>query len=217
MIRKIKMIALAAFALAALGAVSASAASAAEFTSGSGYPVTVSGEQDDKHTFVYQGREVTCETAQFTSAPQGGPSNTITITPTYADCHTVVLGITFPATVTFNGCDYEFEAAAPTDAATVDLVCPTGQNVQIHVYEGTSHSSTNELCTYTVHPQNGLGTIEYHNNAAGTVTVTANVGGIVTTRTSGTALLCGSASGTSTYSGDTTVEGDEGSKSIHVG
>lgn len=216
MIRKFKTLALAGFAVLALSALTAAGANAAEFTS-SAYPVVVEGEQPagENHTFTYQGREVTCDTARFVSEEQAEASSELTVEPTYSNCHAVILGIKLPATVTFEGCEYNFTAAAPTEEAQVHLGC-TGENtVQIHVYNPTGgHSSENEVCTYTVAPQT-VGGIEYHNNANGSVTVTAN-SSVATTRTQGGLLTCGSASGTSVYQGDTTVTGSEG-QSVDVG
>lgn len=216
MIRKIKTLALAGFAVLALSALTAAGANAAEFTA-SAYPAAVSGTQPagENHTFTYQGRQVTCDTAVFVSEELNGPSSELTVTPTYEECHAVVLGVKLPATVTFDGCDYNFTAAAATAEAQVHLNCETGKDVQIHIYNVLGgHSPDNEVCTYTVQPQT-VGGIVYHNNGDGSVTVTAN-SSVATTRVQGAALTCGSASGTSTYAGDTVVKGTAG-QSVDVG
>lgn len=210
MTRKIKLIALTAIAALAVTAVAASAANAANFTAAA-YPVTLSGGQDTTHNFNYQNREVTCETASFNStAAAGAASETHEITPSYSNCHAVVLGNKLPATVEMGSCTYVFNAAG-----TVTVKCPSG-DINIRIYNTSGgHTEGNEVCRYTVKAQGPLSGVGYTNNAGGTVTVAANVG-VATERVKGTLVTCGAASATATYTGKTTVAGKSGGVATNV-
>jgi hypothetical protein len=201
MIRKFKVLGLALVAVFAMSAVVASAASATNFTAAS-YPVTISGSQTTQHVFTAAGGETKCSTASFSGSATGA-SETQTITPTYEGCTS--FGIS--STVTMNGCDYLFHAAASgSNTGTVDLVCPTNKEVTIDV---------GSVCVIHIPPFTNKGSITYTNNA-GDIDVSANETGI-TAKITRTSFFCPVAEQTvtnATYTGNTTMQG---SSNIDVG
>ena len=130
MTRKLKALGVAVVAVMALSAVVASAAMALtpklEVGTGDG---NLTGTQTEVNVLtVAGGRTLTCEVATFTGV-LATTSATVTLTPVYEKCHSVLAGVKVPATITTNGCDFLLHVGATngTDsyAATVDLLCPT--------------------------------------------------------------------------------------------
>lgn len=203
--RKLKMLGLALVAVMAMSAVAASGASALQFTAAS-YPVVVSGEQTagNTHVFTYAGREVTCNNAKFDAiGKEAGPSNEVDVTPTYSDCHAIVLGNKLPATVFHNECKYNFTVGASLSGNEVHVICPAGKSIEIGVYSDAAHST--QVCRYAVGSQ-AVGGITYSNMATdATVATNSNV---AATRLAGTLATCGGATATATYvSKESTVTG----------
>lgn len=122
MIRKFKTLGLAMVAVLAMSAVVASAASAANFTASS-YPTaasaTSSAGNDD---FKTEAGSVECHAA-FAVAALSGPSETVTVTPTYTGCK--AFGF-LSATVNMNGCDYTISVSG-----FFDIVCPKSKLIVI--------------------------------------------------------------------------------------
>jgi hypothetical protein len=173
--RNIKALGLAFAAMLCMGAVAASAASAQGVLTSDG-PVTLTGEETGtlfQNSFTGEAGNITCEGSTYTGHKynetpheliESGES-TATITPHYnqenCQAHTFFNLITLPATVTMNGCDYVFHVGDETGGAgtygvTADLVCPTGHDVEIHIYEEAPHTIDNEVCHDTIKPQTGL-------------------------------------------------------------
>ena len=74
----------------------------------------------------------------------------------YTECESTIAGT--KVTVTMNGCNYKFHGGKtdPLNAehgieGEVDLVCPEGKVVEIHIYQNaTTHAEGVSLCTLTV-------------------------------------------------------------------
>jgi len=182
MIRNLKALGLMAVAALALSAMFASAAQAAPdgvFTAGltpsTHTQTVVTGHQYGvaaENVFKTAGgaSEVTCENSgvTFEGTDTDGTWTEITITPTYKDCTANGL----PATVTMNGCKYNFdqpeEISGPdtTWTSTVDLECTSPAVVELDIYLGGTKTAHNtKICTVTVLPANNLGHVIYHNIA----------------------------------------------------
>jgi len=213
MIRNLKGIGLALIAVFALTALVSSAAQAeVTFTAGAN-PAVLTGEQiktseHTDHTFTVGSRVITCESAIF-EGTSATPAKSLTIEPTYSLC-TATGGL--PATVTMNECDYVFNqpvfnAGAGDYTGTVNLKCPAGKRVEVHIYSSAAnHAAGSSICTVTVLPFENLGSNTYQNIAGNPdhVHVTTEVKNIPV-EIHGSALLCGSGT-TSVYTGATTVK-----------
>lgn len=207
--RNLKAIGLTLVAMFAMSAFVASAAQAGQFTAGES-PAVLTGEQtthngETLHLFTAGLRKVQCKTALF-EGTSTVPTTTLTIEPTYSNCESAGL----PATVTLNGCDYLFnepEANGADFKGTVNIVCPAGKTIEVHIYSSAAnHTAGTSLCTITVEPATKLGSNTYTNVAGSPdhVTVTSEVANIPV-KIHGSALICGTAT-TSTYTGGTTVK-----------
>jgi len=190
-------------ALALSGLVSATASAVEEtgfITAGTaGNPARIDGEQTTVNVFNRTGRETTCETAKFgNSSSVPGSATELTLVPTFEKCHTVVLGVKLPTTITMNGCEYDLTTVKHNVPLTFTglehLVCPPGKVVEVHVFSDPNHLELK--CTYDKPAQTPSGRIHLENVAGspndirGTVEVT----GISSTRVSGTLVNCGAAS-----------------------
>lgn len=183
---------LALLAVAGFGA-SVSQAAAASLNAAS-YPAALSGAQVGSTQWVYGGgvRTITCISASLTGTITGS-ADPVTLTPSFTSCH--ALPNTLPVTVTMNGCDYSYTANTTGSTLTTDLLCPSGHDVEFHLYENaTKHAENVTLCAYTVKEQKALPAGTYDNRAGGTVRLTVNASPI-TTVTKGSKILCGAAAG----------------------
>ena len=166
MIRNLKVLGLALVAVLAMSAVAASGASAetAEFTAevGAGETAGIEGGQTAAFgdTFSIGGKPLSCEEGSLNGeALTAGPaSKEVTLAPTYSNCHVIIAGLTFRATVTVNGCNYRFSATKsgtpPSYAADLHIECPTGKQIEIHIYASKAkHEADEPLCTYDIKPQ----------------------------------------------------------------
>lgn len=170
MIRNLKVLGLALVAVFAMAAMSASAASAANGKLTSTGPVTLDGtelaETGDTNALTAFGQTVECPGTEFFGhkynvtphelIPNG--AETVTITPTYDNCHTVAGN---KATVHMNECDFvlhigETTGTGDTYGVSADLVCPAGHEVDLEIFLSANNENT-KLCTVT------LGTTGGHN------------------------------------------------------
>jgi hypothetical protein len=232
MTHNLKALGLAFLAIFAMGAIAAGSAQAeagrgASAFTAEQYPLTLDGEQEGAATvWSREGRTLTCENATF-SAAITGVATTVTVHPSYSNCHAVILGTKFDVTITYpSTCNYILHTTTDvvngidTFTGLTDLSCTSG-DVQVDIYKaGTpttaaAHENTNNfLCAYTFQNQNGLKTIDLTNQAAGGITpknwITAdfNVGGVSSKRVDGTALTCGAENNaTGTWIGTATLKG----------
>lgn len=88
-----------------------------------------------------------------------------------------------PATVTTNGCDVALHignAVGGNDhvyGGSVDLLCPEGKSIEVHIYTGGAHSFS--VCTLKMPPQKGLtGGTSTNNTKNGTVTIEGAINGL---------------------------------------
>ena len=179
MTRRSKLLGLALTMVFALSAVAASAASAdsTPFTAEveSGETAKVNGGQTegfgDTFTLTSNENQLSCEVATLSGEAAGsGPSiEKVRLHPKYENCHVIAFGfITLPATVTPHDCEYVLSATKnttdtesnPTEySAELEITCPVGQQIVIHVYENaTKHANDEPLCVYDI----GKQTVNHH-------------------------------------------------------
>jgi hypothetical protein len=224
MTRNLKGLGLALVAVFALSGVVASAATAekpAQITAES-YPVSLDGEQVVANVLEREGRKYTCDSVFMSATATAAEPTTITATPTYSNCHGIILGVKFPVTITMNGCDYLLHltgelngAGGETFTEGLDVVCTSPNQVEVHIYENhTKHTENISMCTLKIPPQTGLKTISLTNKSAGGTTpknyveVDLNVSGITST-VSPTNASCGlnAHNATATVKGTTAFKG----------
>jgi hypothetical protein len=167
--RKIKAMGLTLVAVFALSAVAVSSASATppKFTA-SAYPASGGGSQIGTHKVTFDGFITTCEVATF-SGTLVAASSEITIAPKYEKCKTAGVA----STVTLNGCDYKFTLTTTgvPNLATVDLVCPAGQDITIDVGNPASPA-----CIIHVTPFTAVEHVKIENDHPGILaTATADI------------------------------------------
>jgi hypothetical protein len=212
---RLKALGLALIAGLAMAAVPASAAQAQIKVTTGVSPAWLTGEQlkANLHHFSLAGGgpTVACETADFTATVTNGATS-VTVVPKYEKCHAIINVETFKVTVTMNDCDYLFHDGKEVSSTTfsegeVDLVCPVGKEVEVHIYKKPVNEAEGELCTLKVAPFTNLKAPkgnEFRNEGAGStndVTITTEVFVSVTREGS---LLCGKASNSAVYTGGTT-------------
>jgi len=161
------------------------------------------------------GQEVGCDKTNSAATVNNG-NTSITVVPNFEECVAVIGTETHKVTVTMNDCDFLLHGGATqTPNSTtfingeVDLVCPTGKEVEIHVYKPAT-TETEELCTYKVAGFTNKQGNEFKNEGTGAtndVSISSSVGGIATTRTG--SLLCGAANQNGTFTGSTTIKAFE--------
>jgi hypothetical protein len=171
---------------------------------------SINGHQNGKHIFSFGGvRGLECEIATFSGSLASESSTTLTLVPVYEKCQTKpLLGISFPATVEMNKCDYLFHGEENASreffgefAANVDLDCPAGKEVVIDV-EGAAK------CSLTVEPFDGyLGNLV---TKRGTFVQTLEATTNVSMTAAGSGGICASKGQTATYSGKTILEASSG-------
>jgi hypothetical protein len=235
MTRNLKGLGFALVAVFALSGVVASMAAAkdARFTAES-YPATFDGAQLVANVLEREGRKLTCEVATLSGTITATSATTVTATPTYSNCHSIILGVKFPATVTMNGCDFLFHLTGELNAggqetftAISDLVCTTPNEVEVHIYENAAkHAAGTSMCTIKFPWQNSKTTIDLTNKAANPPTTPfhyveahINIAGITSSVTP-TNATCGlnAHNATSTLKGSATIKGttDPNDGSPHV-
>lgn len=157
---------------ALLGMVMASAAQAETgVVTTPAYPSILTAEQQGGVSFDIGEQpnwQVTC--ASNLEATLVGPTDPVTFRPQYAGC-SADPGFT-PVTVTTNGCDYTVGATKPGTTGTPPttgtlqawILCPVGQQIEIHVYQGpAAHAGNISTCTYDIQPQGPVPAGIYHN------------------------------------------------------
>ncbi|HEY8810063.1 MAG TPA: hypothetical protein VIM28_08575 [Solirubrobacterales bacterium] len=213
MISSLKTLGLALLAVLAMSAMVASAAHAEEgekkFEAGK-YNAFLTGEQiagaghGAELTFnIGVFGQIKCSKVVF-AAIMTAATSTVTMTPTYEEC---AIG-TKPVTTTMNGCDFLFHGSG-----AIDLVCPAGQSIDIHLYAtGAAHDFNKTLCEYTVGPQAGLKEITFTNTTTispDDLDITFNIKKIAVKRIKGTEPQCGVAAPEGIYTGTTTFKAYE--------
>jgi len=219
--RNLKALGLALVAVFAMTAVLASAAQAqtGKVTVGSS-PAWLTGEAIEHPNIgkvetlkLAGGQDLSCEHVTATATVKNGDTS-ITVVSTFDNCDALIGSEHHKVTVTMNDCDFllhDMTTETPnstTFTALVDLVCPEGKQVEIHVYKQAA-AETEELCTYKIAPFTNKGGNVIHNIAGSPndLTITHTVTGIAVTRTG--SLLCGGANQEGSFTGSTTIRAYE--------
>lgn len=150
---------LAALAMSAIGVMGASAEKSGHFTSDSPSGKTkldISEVTGTGHQVVLSavGSTVECHHATYTAHFTGSTTQEITVTPEYTNCTT---GSGGSATVTMNGCHYQFTSRS-SGHATVHFKCPVGAKAQVHTGAGTltfGEQTPSNGVVYTTTTENG--------------------------------------------------------------
>jgi hypothetical protein len=209
--RNLKALGLALAVAFAMTAVLASGAQAIKVTVGSS-PAWLTGDQHVTHEFklANNGPVLDCTTVALHATVKNN-DETVTVIPTYSGCTAKVGTETLKATVTMNDCDYLLHGGTEVSSTTfkdieVDIVCPTGNVIEVHIYKKEPHEAANELCTLTVPSQVNKKGIESHviSGTPNDLTLTLNVANVTVNRDG--SLLCGVAANTATYTGASTVK-----------
>jgi hypothetical protein len=202
MTRILKSLGLAVAAVAALVAVMAPAAHAETGAlTPFGGPTIITGVQGPGPVFdIGPGptRTVECTTSDLDSTILG-PADPVTFKPTYENCRSEP-GFR-PTTVTTNGCDYRIGFGRPgttgqpptTGTLQASIVCPPGQQLEVHVYENAArHAENISMCTYDVPAQGPIPAGVYHNvpGPPADVQLTLNAN-FFALNTMGPAFICG--------------------------
>lgn len=122
------------------------------------YPSSVSGSSVGQHTFVNQGWMTNRCKGVSLAGTVSSASGSVTASPGFEGCE--VLGI--PATLSTNGCTYEFhlgsKLAAGRYSGTADIDCPPGKAIE--------SSMSPQMCTWKIPAQSGLSGVEFINNSS---------------------------------------------------
>jgi hypothetical protein len=215
MIRNLKGLGLALVAVFAMSAMAASGAQAATPTIVAGAVGTFSGDQVGVHEFTVGSRALNCKKAHFSGTSALSQAE-LTVTFEYKECATTpVLGISFPVTVTPNGCTYTFtnlkhteEGVPPKSVdydADVSIICPAGKKIEVHVYSNAGH--TEQLCTLTIESnQNDLSGNTITNVAGSPDDLLIHHNVKVKVENHNPNAICGEATSTAEYHGTTTLK-----------
>jgi hypothetical protein len=163
MTRNLKALGLALAAVFAMSAIAASAAQATPTLTSETSPVTLTGTGGglgSGEKLVAFKESVECEKSTYHTALTAASVPEITIEAEYGpECRT---GTGLRATVTMNGCTYlvydlKFNATGKDYDATVDIICPVGKVIEVHVYASkAAHEAKTSLCTWTIPAQQEL-------------------------------------------------------------
>ncbi len=110
--------------------------------------------------FTDSGATYECSSMTYTG-DLTGKATEVTLEPSFSGC----LKGAEPQTITWNGCDYVFNAEEGTEAefsASVDLECPGTNRVEIHTYASVQkHNEGISSCTLTISEQADLQGVTY--------------------------------------------------------
>jgi hypothetical protein len=153
--RGIRVLVLAFAAVFATSALAASAASAFHFEAEE-YPAKGVGKNTNTHVFHVEGGKVECKEVTFTGT-MAAASETLRAKAVYKNC--LAFGV-FPATVSMEGCEYEFHVSEETSAGhfkgSDSIVNSSGKSCEEKPAKITAGS-----CIVTNGPQTGLKTVSY--------------------------------------------------------
>jgi hypothetical protein len=213
MARNLKFLGIALVAIFAMSAVAASAQQGKLTSDGS---FTLKAEQTGPETWnslTAFGLGTQCPGSTLTghkynvtphaTIPSG--ETTITFTPNYVNCVTIVGASRFPSTIDMNGCDYvaHLQSTSPvgnkegTYGATTDIICPIGREITVTVWtNATNHANnTTPMCVLHINEQKGLSGIHARDSGISDITIDGSAEGIHVAKTKTThAVLCPSAS-----------------------
>ncbi|HEV2791954.1 MAG TPA: hypothetical protein VGV69_11710, partial [Solirubrobacterales bacterium] len=171
--------------------ITAPVVSATQLTSTKGlYTVQIYSESIEKGlTFTFAGREFICETPLVSDPKEA--NSTLTMVTGYVELpHCTMSGINVE--VTMNECYYLFHLPESGSLATMDLICPLGNEVTFDVRAGTMN-----ICRVHMVPQTGRSHVKFENSGQHVIQE-FTVGGIHATLTDEGGFLC-------PFSGETTI------------
>jgi hypothetical protein len=225
---KLEVLALTVVAVLATGAALAASAQAQPKFTAAEYPVKLEGESTGISTiFNLGGTEAKCSKTTLEGGLEEATS-VILISRTYSGCTMKIGGVTYSATITDNECTFRLTATEKVDEITyeahVDIVCPVGKELEIHVFETEiTHKENKPMCTYGIPPVANLTSVQLKDieekGKATDIEVRPNpVKGIPYERTAGTLLKCGGEfAENGTYTGSTTMIGrNQGGEKINI-
>lgn len=209
MICNLKLLGLALAATFVFSAVVASAAFAQNGRLTSDGPVTLEGTLTGtllENSFTAFGNQVVCPGSTYTghkfnTTPHESsipvPASTMTITPHYKNCETIVMGTKFPTTIDMNGCDFEFDIKGQVIkdnyAVKVTEECPDTETIKVTVFGSVDdHKDNKPFCVIDITKQTSrTETVVASNPLNGTINITGTITDIVAHRESPTgSLLC---------------------------
>ncbi len=175
------------------------------------YPATLSAQQaaGAPVSVGVEGGSLTCSSVTASGALASGADTTLALAPAASGCELFGGG----ATLSFNGCGYEFHAGTGT-SSTMDIVCPAGKSITVEAGS----------CAMSIPAQAGLSAVNASNDTGSSpkkLKLAHSVNGLQYTKTKD-GLLCkfsGTGSKTDgTYGGTFSVSAtDAGGKAIGVG
>lgn len=189
--RKLKLLGVTVGAVLAMSAVLASAAQAQTgVLTAQQYPAIVTGDQPFGAVFdIAENPQTPITCGSKLDATLVGPTDPVTFQPTYNNC--VSDPAQTPVTITMNGCDYTVGFTKPGTTGTpittgtmqAWINCPTGQQIEIHVYlDQFQHAGNVSTCTYDIGPQGPVPAGIYHNTFVGIPDVDATINAKFTAR-----------------------------------
>lgn len=211
MARRLKVATLAVFVVALVGSANPDAVLSSTFSIDAGQ-ATVTGSQESTNVLKVTGGQFSCSLAIFHGNVTGPSLHSITLEPTYEDCHEETFGISAKITG-FGGYGEEHPCHYSLDPdGTVDLVCQDGGEVTIDA----------ATCIVHIPGQNGIGSVDY---VGGTgyggkddITVNLTIDNLEATHTDG--FLCpafvGSGTTAAEMSGSITLEAESSETELPV-
>jgi hypothetical protein len=209
MTRKLRTLGLALVALFVVGAMTASAALAeSQLTSDGPVELTGKDSEGEKATFTGFGLTASCQ-GEYTVGLENQTPHTFfdpsmifvaifTVAPHYTNCTAKLGESSVPDTVTMNGCDYLVHVG--NGAEHWEVVCPGGQQIEMHSYSGSSHLSS--ICTIKVPGQTGISGGAVENLKEGGVEKLVVKEPLSSIRATKSGVLCGGSSETENASMD---------------
>jgi hypothetical protein len=205
----LKTLSLAIIAVLAMSAAAASAASANPLFHFEQEDTTLTGSQGQivANILTTDLGELKCKTVKFSGTTGAVTTTTMTLKPKYEECQLAGEN----ASVTENGCGYLFHLAAATEnyEASMDIECPAGKQLVVHVPN----------CTTTVPPQAGLKSVTFTNEGEATtrsIIADLNIGEIHYVEHGEGCASETETTENGTYTGQITVTGED-SEQTHIG
>lgn len=220
MVHTLKVVCLSLVVVFALGSAGAAVASAQGKLTSDG-PVTLKSTEtgpEKSNAWTMFGLRTECPGSVMTGhkfnvtphvlIPSG--ESTVTITPHYVNCKFIVGGLSFPATIDMNGCDYVVHLGA-AGAVTFDIVCPAGKEITETLWTNSSDhaNAATPMCVLHFKEQKGIAGVTASNGAGGVVNIAGTLKNIHALKTKTThGLLCPEATtSTAEIDMDITVRG----------
>ena len=164
---KLRSLGLVFIGVLAICAAAASAASANPQFHSEIEDTTLTGSQGAEvaNVLKFDKGELKCKSVKFSGTQGAATTTTMTLTPKYEECKLAGEN----ATVTVNGCGYQFHLAAAEEnfEASMDIECPSEKQLEIDI----------PFCTITIPPQAALKKVTFTNEGETTTrSVIADLG-----------------------------------------